>query len=390
MGRIETTVFVSYRRTNVPWALAISKELTHSGYDVFFDYTGIASGDFERVILENIRARAHFLVLLTPSALERCSEPGDVFRLEIETALRLERNIVPLMLEGFAFNTRGIGDQLTGRLADLKRYNALLVPVDYFDEAMSRLRDRYLNVALDSVLHPLSPALRALSSVHQAAAVNAPAVAKQELAAQQYFERAHDAASPSEEERLLSQAIRLQPDFAEALAARGLIRAQDRRDVAGARQDLDAAVRLKFHSTDKQAVAFFGRARLRDMEGDTIGARADYDAAIRLKPDYAAPFSYRGHLRVQLGESIGAREDYDTAVRLDPQRAETFLLRGYLRQQQGDAVGAQEDYATASRLNPTLGAQLSDARGNPASRERKAREVKAQKKRHAARPRRKR
>ncbi len=50
MGRIEKTIFLSYRRTNVPWAIAISQNLTHHGYDVFFDFNGIASGDFERVI----------------------------------------------------------------------------------------------------------------------------------------------------------------------------------------------------------------------------------------------------------------------------------------------------------------------------------------------------
>ena len=56
------------------------------------------SGDFERIILGNITARAHFLVLLTPSALERCDDPGDWLRREIETALANQRNIVPLML----------------------------------------------------------------------------------------------------------------------------------------------------------------------------------------------------------------------------------------------------------------------------------------------------
>src|SRR4051812_45333004 len=80
MERIEKTVFISYRRTNVPWALAVYQNLTNHGYDVFFDYTGIASGDFERIILGNIKASAHFLVLLTPSALERCSDPGDWLR----------------------------------------------------------------------------------------------------------------------------------------------------------------------------------------------------------------------------------------------------------------------------------------------------------------------
>jgi hypothetical protein len=99
--RIEKTVFISYRHTNTPWALAIYQNLTQHGYDVFFDYSGIAGGDFERVIVENITARAHFLVLLTPSALENCHDPTDWLRREIETALANKRNIVPLMVEGF-------------------------------------------------------------------------------------------------------------------------------------------------------------------------------------------------------------------------------------------------------------------------------------------------
>ena len=105
MGRIEKTVFISYRRTNAPWALAVFQHLTQHGYDVFFDYNGVASGDFERVILENIAARAHFLLLLTPSALERCDEANDWLRREIEAALSTQRNIIPLMLDGFDFDS---------------------------------------------------------------------------------------------------------------------------------------------------------------------------------------------------------------------------------------------------------------------------------------------
>jgi TIR domain len=124
--------------------------LTQHGYNAFFDYEGIASGDFENVILENIRARAHFLVLLTPSALERCSEPRDWLRQEIETALESGRNIVPIMLEGFDFSSPAIASQLTGKLSALKGYNALRIPAEYFAEAMDRLRTRSLNVSLSS------------------------------------------------------------------------------------------------------------------------------------------------------------------------------------------------------------------------------------------------
>jgi TIR domain len=157
MERVEKTVFLSYRRTNIPWALAIFQNLTQNGYDVFFDFNGIASGDFERVILGNITSRAHFLVLLTPSALERCDDPVDWLRREIEAALDSQRNIVPLMLEGFDFGTPTIASQLTGKLAALRAYNGLSIPPDYFLEAMGRLRDRFLNVALTAVLHPAPP-----------------------------------------------------------------------------------------------------------------------------------------------------------------------------------------------------------------------------------------
>src|SRR5215831_11494640 len=112
MGRVEKTVFISYRRTNAAWATAVFQHLTHHGYDVFFDFTGIGSGDFVRIIIENIKARAHFLVLLTPSALERCSEPADWLRREIETAIETERNIIPLIFDGFDFSTPSIANQL--------------------------------------------------------------------------------------------------------------------------------------------------------------------------------------------------------------------------------------------------------------------------------------
>ena len=89
MIKIENTIFISYRRANAAWALAIYQYLTQNAYDVFFDFEGIGSGDFERIIIENIRARAHFIILLTPSSLGRCTDPTDLLRREIETALRV-------------------------------------------------------------------------------------------------------------------------------------------------------------------------------------------------------------------------------------------------------------------------------------------------------------
>jgi hypothetical protein len=80
-------------------------------------------------------------------------------RREIEAALDSQRNIVPLMLEGFSFGAPTSGRYLTGRLAALTRYNGLAVPPTFFAEAMERLRNRFLNVPVDAVLH--SPSVSA-------------------------------------------------------------------------------------------------------------------------------------------------------------------------------------------------------------------------------------
>jgi hypothetical protein len=170
MARIEKTVFISYRRTDVYTALAVYENLKNQGYDVFFDYRSISSGDFEQIITSNIRARAHFLLILTPTALDRCNEPGDWLRREIEIAIDEKRNIVPLFFKGFRFGTPSVSEKLTGKLKNLSRYNGLNVHEDYFDEAMHRLRTQYLNIPLDTVLHPVSTEVQKVVREEQVAA----------------------------------------------------------------------------------------------------------------------------------------------------------------------------------------------------------------------------
>jgi formylglycine-generating enzyme required for sulfatase activity len=170
MARVEKTVFISYRRKDISWALAVYQYLTSQKYDVFFDYTSIPSGDFEQIIVSNIRARAHFILILTPTALDRCSQPGDWLRREIETAIDEKRNIVPLFFDGFSFGSSSVAEKLTGKLGAINRYNGLDIPSGYFMEAMERLRLRYLNVPLNAVIHPIPTEVRkAVREQHAAA-----------------------------------------------------------------------------------------------------------------------------------------------------------------------------------------------------------------------------
>jgi tetratricopeptide (TPR) repeat protein len=285
MGRIEKTVFISYRRTNLPWALAIYQNLTAHGYDVFFDFQSIHSGDFEQVILGNIKARAHFLVVLTPSALERCAEPNDWLRREIETALAEKRNIVPLFLEGFNFGSPSITQYLTDKIAMIKNYNGLNIPADYFDEAMQRLRQRYLNVALEAVLHSVSNTVQKVVERQQIAASKATEVKQKELSAQEWFEQGYkygETKNYDEAIQCYSEAIRLMPDYADAYYNRGIER-KDKGDLDGAIKDYTEAIRLKPNFAD----AFHNRGYARRVKGDLDGAIKDYTEALIANPNNA-------------------------------------------------------------------------------------------------------
>lgn len=173
MARVQKTVFISYRRDDEQGALNIYQDLTSrwfDRFDVFIDYRGLGSGKFEAEIFDNIRSRAHFLVLLTRHALDRCSDPNDWLRREIILALEIDTNIVPITYEGFSFDH----PQLTGELKRLKDYQALPIPPNYFHEAMKRLRgEKFLRKPIEARLPPASPKAKEVAREDQAAIVNA-------------------------------------------------------------------------------------------------------------------------------------------------------------------------------------------------------------------------
>jgi hypothetical protein len=154
MPDADKTVFISYRRSVSFYpARSIFMDLRYHDYDVFIDVESIDSGTFDTIILNQIAARAHFLVVLSPGALKRINEQGDWLRREIEHAMELKRNIVPVLASGFTFETEGTN--LRGKLSQLKRYNAVDVPETYFDAAMAKLRDRFLKTPTSA---PITPA----------------------------------------------------------------------------------------------------------------------------------------------------------------------------------------------------------------------------------------
>jgi tetratricopeptide (TPR) repeat protein len=81
----------------------------------------------------------------------------------------------------------------------------------------------------------------------------------------------------------LSEAVKLDPDYAHAFAERGSIRAVQH-ELDGAMTDLDTALSLDAND----ASSFLTRGTVFEAKGDLDHAVADYGEAIRLAPNYAA------------------------------------------------------------------------------------------------------
>ncbi|MEO8589212.1 MAG: toll/interleukin-1 receptor domain-containing protein [Flavobacteriales bacterium] len=97
----EKTVFISYRRDVAGkfFARSILGALTQLGYDVFLDVDCIDAGEWARQILTQVPKRSHFLLLITPGALERCADENDWVRKEWLAAIASKRNVVPVREE---------------------------------------------------------------------------------------------------------------------------------------------------------------------------------------------------------------------------------------------------------------------------------------------------
>lgn len=128
-------IFISYRRDGGEGVAGrISDKLTAKGYKVFFDVESMRSGNFNEQILDAIDMSSDMIVVLPPNGLDRCVSEEDWVRREIAHAIRVGKNIVPVMLRNFEF-PKELPDDING----LRLLQGVTASNEYFDAVISRI-----------------------------------------------------------------------------------------------------------------------------------------------------------------------------------------------------------------------------------------------------------
>jgi tetratricopeptide (TPR) repeat protein len=315
MPEPSNSVFISYRRdVGGILAMALYQHLTEQAIDAFYDIENIRAGQFDTIILKQIAGRPYFLLVLTPGTLERCHDPNDWLRREIDQAVATQRVVVPVYTPSFDFSDieRLLPDELG---QTVRRFNGQELPQRWFRFAVQQLVEEFL-VPIQVGNVAVSDAEQAVVDQLRERAQAAPTVTQVQLSAQEYYERAY---------------------------------ARTGNDLAGKIADYSEAIRLD----PTYVCAYINRGLARRGREELEGAISDYTEAIRLDPTYALAYVNRGFARRAKGDLAGAMHDSNEAIRLDPSDARGYISRGLARRATGDAAGADADLATAAHLDPT-------------------------------------
>lgn len=147
--------------------------------------------------------------------------------------------------------------------------------------------------------------------------------------------------------KLLSQAIRINPEYSSAYNSRG--DAYYRLgDYEKSQQDSSAAIR----NNPNDANAYYDRGFSLYFLGEYNGAIIDYNQAIKLNPDNANAYYGRGLARYEIKENQKAITDLNQAIAINPKFASAYFQRGIIHREIKEKLEAIKDFEKAIEINP--------------------------------------
>ncbi len=145
-------IFISYRREGgFEVAKHIKDLLTRDGYSVSFDMDNLMNGDFNTELLKRVAECEDFILILDANVfkgtLEGREKQKDWLRMELSEALRHDKNIIPIMLDGFY----EFPDGLPQDIAAVRYKNGPKYDKVYFDAFYEKLKHFIREVPTDDI-----------------------------------------------------------------------------------------------------------------------------------------------------------------------------------------------------------------------------------------------
>ena len=134
-------VFISYRRDGgFDTAGRIKDLLSHEGYSVSYDTDTLREGQFDQQLLGRVEQCVDFILIVDKNCFTRTLNPNfnpqdDWLRQELAYALRLKKNVIPVLLRGAAFPENLPEDVEKVRFCNGPQYSS-----EYFDSFYQKLK----------------------------------------------------------------------------------------------------------------------------------------------------------------------------------------------------------------------------------------------------------
>ncbi|MDR2553816.1 MAG: toll/interleukin-1 receptor domain-containing protein [Fibromonadaceae bacterium] len=138
-------IFISYRRKGgYDTAKLLYDRLRIDGYSVSFDIDTLEKGDFDNELEQRVYDCKDFLLVLNPGVFDRffdpeCDPKDDWVRQEIKCALEKNKNIVPLILDGFTYPKN-----LPEDVKNITKKNAIDLNPKHFEGAYAGMKQKFL------------------------------------------------------------------------------------------------------------------------------------------------------------------------------------------------------------------------------------------------------
>lgn len=132
----ENDVFISYRRDGGGTVARLLYEVFKAkGIRCFMDAETLGEGNFGQSITQHLENAENFVFIVSPGVFDRCSDPNDWVRKEIEGALQKDIKIIPVFVNGVT----GFPPVLPEAIATIAGINAFTLSHEHFDAELDKM-----------------------------------------------------------------------------------------------------------------------------------------------------------------------------------------------------------------------------------------------------------